>query len=519
MKKLLTIYYRPILILILFFAFFTRINRLNIPERYIFDEVYHVVTAKLIARNDPRAFEWWNAPIEPNTAVDWLHPPLAKYTQAFFIKTLGENSFAWRLSSVIFGTMLIALVAKLADQLFDDKRISLLAALLASLDGLLLVQSRIAMNDIHVTFFILLTLIFYQKRLKTKQEKKYLLLSIISAGLAMASKWSGIFILIFIGGWELIKHLSQLKSFKKLFTLDEYNWFFSRFVVFLFIPLIIYISSYSMMFLQGKTFICNQDVPIQGECYFENFKWGDRTWYSGYVSHFVELHKQIFWYQTHLEATHTYQSRPFQWFLDLKPVWFHVDRPNDTQIANIYSFGNPLLFWIGDVFIFVSLIIIIAKLFDNILRLNEAKLSASRSNKIISRFSFDLPACAGRLRFTRKIKTTNFSSLIFILVAYFIVWLPWQFSPRIMFFYHYTPAVPLLSINLAYWLIKIADSKSKKITLYPGGNRQLSYTQLFSLLAFGSILLAFIIWYPHWTAIPMPKWWVENVYFFLKSWQ
>src|SRR5574340_687517 len=98
MKHTLQVYYRPILILILAFSFFTRIVRLDVPQRYIFDEVYHALTAKLIARGDHRAFEWWNLPVEPNTAVDWLHPPIAKYTQALAIKLLGENSFAWRLS-------------------------------------------------------------------------------------------------------------------------------------------------------------------------------------------------------------------------------------------------------------------------------------------------------------------------------------------------------------------------------------------------------------------------------------
>ena len=48
-------YYGTLLLGILFFSFITRIYQLHIPERYIFDEVYHAVTAKLIAKNDPRA--------------------------------------------------------------------------------------------------------------------------------------------------------------------------------------------------------------------------------------------------------------------------------------------------------------------------------------------------------------------------------------------------------------------------------------------------------------------------------
>ena len=72
-------YYGPLLLAILAFAFFTRMFQLHIPEEYYFDEVYHAVTAKLVARNDPRAYEWWHPAPEPNTAIEWLHPPLAKY--------------------------------------------------------------------------------------------------------------------------------------------------------------------------------------------------------------------------------------------------------------------------------------------------------------------------------------------------------------------------------------------------------------------------------------------------------
>ena len=74
-----------ILSAILLFSFITRIYHVNIPDKYYFDEVYHAVTAKLYARNDPSGYEWWHQPPEPNTAIEWLHPPLAKLTQAFGI--------------------------------------------------------------------------------------------------------------------------------------------------------------------------------------------------------------------------------------------------------------------------------------------------------------------------------------------------------------------------------------------------------------------------------------------------
>lgn len=456
-------YYKPILVTILAFSFFTRIVRLHVPERYVFDEVYHALTAKLIAANDPRAYEWWNPPIEKDTAVDWLHPPLAKYTQAIGMKLFGENSFGWRISSVIFGVLVIAATAKLAFVVFKDEKVALLAAGLASLDGLLLVQSRIAMNDIHLTFFILMALLMYA------QKKKWW--TSLFIGLAMGTKWSGVFLIPLIWLFELVAIYLHFKQ--KIF-----KTFIASIFLFLLIPGIVYILSYSHMFWQGKSLVCFQQKHIQGKCYLEKVRlpsWED-LWYgddyiSFYGSHFYELHRQIISYQTGLQATHDYQSRPWQWFLDLRPVWIHVAYIDQNTIANIYSFGNPALFWIGNISIFATLVTLIAwKLKKTFLKKNELQ------------------------------------KLGFVVIAYGAVWLPWQFSPRIMFFYHYTPAVPLLSIILAFWLVKLYEQVPR-------------YGKYLVLVVLFAIAACFAVWYPHWTAIPVPKDFAQRIYFAIKTWK
>jgi dolichyl-phosphate-mannose-protein mannosyltransferase len=433
---------RVILILILFFAFMSRIYRLHIPDRYIFDEVYHAITAKLIAANDPRAFEWWHGPIEPDTAVDWLHPPLAKYTQAFFIKILGSSSFSWRISSVLFGVGVIWAIYKLSQELFDDQRISLLAAGLASLDGLLLTQSRIAMNDIHVTFFILLTLISYIKYKKDPQNKK-LLITGLSAGLAMGSKWSGLLVLLIVWLLELIHWLKKIIS-KKTNWNNLVNHGLLMILALGLLPLTMYLVSYGQMFLQGKG-------------------WG----------HFTKLHQQTWWYQTNLEATHQYQSQPWEWFLNLRPVWFYVNYFEGGSIANIYSIGNPAFHFVGVIAVISTIYFLVISKLNN---------QSDKKNKFLN----------------------------WLLVIYFLIWLPWQISPRIMFYYHYTPAVPLLSIIIAYWLVKIwffeTNSKSNW-----------NKTTVLSIVL--SILIFFIIWYPQWTAIPMPVNFVNAVYYLIPSWK
>ncbi len=425
---------------ILAFSFVTRIWQLHLPTGYVFDEVYHSVTAKLIARNDPQAFEWWNPPIEPNTAVDWLHPPFAKYTQAMGMLLLGENSLGWRISSVFFGVAVIWLTYKLALELFKSEALAATAAGLASLDGLLLVMSRIAMNDIHVTFCILGTLWLY---LRHRRKLAPLWQVGLFAGLAMGTKWSGLFVLIFVWMWEVQRVLSwwlnttatkRHKAFA--YVRDIAKKVITRLLCLVVLPLAIYFMSYSLMFIQGKD-----------------------------LHHLYALHQQIWWYQTGLSATHTYQSRPAEWFFNWRPVWFYVSYGDDT-IGNIYAFGNPALQWFGVISVVGSVGFLAWKW----------------------------------LHHPRKL--LDFLPLTVLLVAYFSVWLPWVASPRIMFYYHYTPAVPLLSIIVAYWLVEMWKKGLKSVSIA---------VVLVCLLAFG-------VWYPNWTAIKVPTAFAQAVYFILPNW-
>lgn len=501
-KSWATRHYLGLLLIIIGFSLITRVVRLDQPRDYIFDEVYHAVTVKLMARNDVRAYEWWNPPVEPNTAVDWLHPPLAKHTQAAFVALLGENPLAWRLSAALTGVLVIILTAKLAYRWSGDHLVSLLAAGLASLDGLLLVQSRIAMNDIHVAAAILAAMWLYLE-FKARQPAERLLpngghvwrwwlASIAVAGLAMATKWSGLFAVLWIAGWEAWRTLDWLLKTARPSRAFFTKWLAIFVVTISLLPMTIYTAAYTPMFLQGKTLVCQGQAVDQGKCYCDQTSswWvtalsrvlpGQRAGLEALesrggckrlVSHFSELHKQIWWYQTNLTATHDYQSRPWQWFFDLKPVWFHVKYYDDGRIANIYAFGNPAVMWGGIVAVLATVIFLVREL-------PKPRLS------------------------------TEWWQLTTLLSAYLIVWLPWQFSPRIMFYYHYTPAVPLLCILLAWWLHRLMTWRvaSKPVGRYIIG----TYV--------ATCLLAFVVWFPHWTGLPVSPEWMKQIYFVIPSWK
>jgi dolichyl-phosphate-mannose-protein mannosyltransferase len=284
---------RLILIAVLAFSFATRVYNLSKPDKEYFDEVYHAFTAKLMLQADPKAWEWWN-PNPEGFAYEWTHPPVAKLGMELGMKVFGENSFGWRIPGALLGTATVFLVYLLAKYVFNDELIALLSASAFSLDGLPLVASRIGMNDAYLLFFVLLSLYLYLK------DRNFL--SALFWGFAIASKWSCI--------WSVPIFVVSHFVFKKKFNLS-YLWF-------LFLPPLVYIASYTQMFLTGHGF----DI-------------------------FIGVQKQMWWYHTRLRATHTYSSLWWSWPVMARPVWLYTNSLSETRVSNIYFMGNPIIFWAG----------------------------------------------------------------------------------------------------------------------------------------------------------------------------
>lgn len=301
---------KKLLILILVFTALTRLIRLDYPNQYVFDEVYHAFTAKEYLKGSKEAWEWWTKP-PPNVAYEWTHPPLAKELMTTSMFIVGStNAWAWRLPGALLGILSVYLIYLIGFGLFKNQTASLISAFLFSIEGLNFVQSRTGMNDIYFVTFMLLSFLFFVKR-------NYFL-SAIFLGLTISSKWAGVYLF-------LIYPLLLIMN-KRFYNL----------IYFIFIPPIIYFASYLPFFLLGHN--------------LETFK---------------GLQQQMWWYHTSLKATHDYASPWWSWPLNLYPVWYFVQYHKDS-ISNIFASGNPLLFWSGTGAILLTVI--------DIIRLRSVKL-------------------------------------------------------------------------------------------------------------------------------------------------
>ncbi len=422
--KVFAIYFICILTL---FSIFLRFYRITEPGYYYFDEVYHAVTAKAYADNNPSAYDPFAPPPKEGTAYDWLHPPLAKLIQAASIKVFGDTPFGWRFPSVVFGTAIIPATFVLAFILFGPIT-AVFASTVIAFENLTFVMSRITMNDVFLVFFTVSSLISFSVYLKSLKTR-YLILTAVLLGFSLASKWTGAYAILLIFIASLLFQIKGRRVHLNLISL-------------VIIPIFIYLFSYGQFWIQGHN-----------------------------ARDFINLHKQIWWYQNREDLQHSYGTTPLYcvplglsgpkewcpWILDIRGVYFSFDDYGNGSAGYIYALGNPLIFWAG----VISVSYLLGKYFDE------------RNKK-----------------------------LLLIIAAYLVFWIPWIFSPRIMFLYHYLPSIPFLAISLGVALGDIFKTKLK----------------LISIVVLVLFIVTFFYFYPISSGWPIPTGDIEK-YMWIVKWR
>lgn len=485
MKNLFKKYW--LIFAIIIFAAIIRFWRLGEPGNFYFDEVYHAFTAKEMVLGHHEAWEFWNTP-PPGLAYEWSHPPLAKIFMAIGMKIFGIFSpFGWRFFGALAGIGNILLIYLIAKKLFREK-VAIFAAFLLTFETLSFVQARIAMNDTYFLFFLLLAIYFL--------IRNQFLLSGFFWGFSLASKWTAIyfvFVLFFFFLYNKLKKndvylllsmsilILLLIEYQHLFIFQPIFWnliFFSIILFFIYfflskvkspvkivicfgiLPFIIYFLSYlPFYFIPHPTLEQRIDrqskvvIAIENVCPNLGFsqKICDNT------AMIWNIQQQMYWYHTKLVATHPYQSMWYSWPFDTRPVYYSLET-EDTKTSKIYAIGNPAIFLAGVLAIFYLLY----------------------------------------LFFKRR----DFKNGL-VLVLYSAFFLPWAVSPRIMFIYHYLPAIPFLILGLSCVLAKFWAKEFGKI---------------FVVCFLALVTLFFIYLYPHIASWPV-SFSLDEQYYWFSSWR
>ncbi len=146
-------------------AFAIRLPHLGRPKNLVFDETYYPKDAWSLLRYGYEANYVDNANTKiaagdltnlwQNGAPSYVvHPPLGKWLIASGEWVFGMNSFGWRFPSLVFGTLMVAVVIRLARRLGRSTLVGGIAGLLLTFDGLAFVMSRIGLLDVFQAFFL-----------------------------------------------------------------------------------------------------------------------------------------------------------------------------------------------------------------------------------------------------------------------------------------------------------------------------------------------------------------------------
>lgn len=155
----------------------TRFWHLGHPGAAVFDEMFYVGQGGAYLRGE----QFFAS-----------HPPLEQELVALSMRLFGTaNPWAWRLPNAIAGTALAGITYALARRMFESRSAGALAAAFVLLDGVFLVDSRVAVPEIiYVTFAALSYLLLFRfiQSPNPYDGRRTLLMLGITLGLCLGAK-------------------------------------------------------------------------------------------------------------------------------------------------------------------------------------------------------------------------------------------------------------------------------------------------------------------------------------------
>ena len=343
-----------------------RFNHLGYPERRIFDEYYYPKSACIFLgySNDrcdinSSAERLWRD--QQNDTGAWVHPPLGKWMIAVGELGFGTDSFGWRGSSAVTGTATVMLLAFIVHLLFASAIWTFVGGLLLAVENLNFVQSRTAMLDIFVTFWIVLGLAFLlvdrrwierrtpepagpagdpaarsmgdpepgpplRRRIPAPLWRPWRFAAGVALGAGLATKWSAFTAVAVAIALSILWEVSRRRRAGVSRPVGDAipAEGFGLVLAFLIVPSVVYVASYAGWFVRFG-FDLGQWMALQGSMY---------DWHRNLSS--IDLATG--------EPIHPYLAQAWKWILLWRPVVYYADFGDGVRQV-IYANGNPAIFW------------------------------------------------------------------------------------------------------------------------------------------------------------------------------
>lgn len=332
---------------------------------YVFDEVYFPVDA---AKDLAQPAESYFDP----------EPPLAKIIMAPPIAWWGFNTWTWRASTVLFGSLLVGVIYLIARRLRRDRFFAVAAGMLMCFDGLAFVESRTGVIDIIAIFFVALFyyvfLLHWQSRTR-RQWRRTLYVMAAVAGLAFGAKLTMLAPLVvaaaLILGRGLEPHLiraipvlRRVSGPRRAETLLWRQAAGGKAVLHYGVAVVLMASVFFACYSRYLT-ITHPDVYFFTSCdpASSGLVGTPTTLYPPVVHvgtttlpnpgqaiyNIYEINKAGLQYHSLECHGHPYASRWYTWPIMEHPVLFYYDggSASTTAVSSITDMGNPAVWWLG----------------------------------------------------------------------------------------------------------------------------------------------------------------------------
>lgn len=371
--------------LIVLLAGVLRFYNLAHPNAIVFDETYYAKDAysyvhygyELSWTKDANASFVAGHPsgILPDSPEYVVHPPLGKWMIAAGMAIFGDNNpFGWRVSAALIGTLSVALIAYAAWLLFRSVTVSTIAALLATVDGLMLVESRLALLDIFQMFWILATFVcllldrIHARRVLARNIAEaarqhqgelppmswgpsmglrlWRVAAGVCAGAAVGVKWNSLF---FIAAMGLLTVFWDMNA-RRIVGLPKWGLTalvrdgIPAFVQMIGVGLLVYLSTWAGWFQSSNAYFRHwaQENPGKG-----------LLWLPEDLRSLWEYHASAFKFHSGLSSPHTYSSQAWQWLILGRPTSYFYESPKMGSAGctvkscseAILNIGNPAIWW------------------------------------------------------------------------------------------------------------------------------------------------------------------------------
>src|SRR5450755_3882842 len=310
-------------------------DRLAVPRTLIFDETYYAKDAYSLLKfgvernpvhNANALIQSGSTHIFASGAEYVVMPPLGKWIIAGGEWLFGLNSFGWRFSAAVFGSLAILLISRITRRMTRSTLLGCIAGLLMSLDGLEFVMSRTGLLDIFLMFFVLAS---FGCLVIDRAVSRARLARTVAArgtsgggpgigihwwrvaagffiGCACACKWDAIWYIIAFAAlavaWDVgARRAAGITHFWRGALVRDAKWLPLTFGV---LPLAVYIVSWTGWFASPDGYDRNYAATV-----------GVHTPVLSALYSLYEYHVAMLQFGVGLSVRHPYESQPWDWLV------------------------------------------------------------------------------------------------------------------------------------------------------------------------------------------------------------